>query len=583
LAPRQQRLRRIMLQRALSAPIEEPRMRAHVINVESLCTFLLRRRSIPSTRFTQYFLHAAVNTTQSVPRRRCTIIDFVRKGVAYKGCSTRPMGITMPAVDTMNELGKSDLYGRRRRRSLLEKRSIMAAAVAVMPVAAGAQVTTDIGRAPTLTAERYPEDWSYLEDPALQTGHWTEPFKYIPLSESGSAYLTTGVEVRSRYEGFENVNWGSAPDDSYIWHRVMPYADLHAGKVRFFAQPIISEISGADRAIRPVDETGADMLQAFVETEADISQHTSLRISAGRKLVSLGAGRIIDTRYGPNVPQAFDGVEATLTDQTRQVTALYLRPVDNAPGDFDDRTSRQKAVWGVYATQLSRESAANGVDVYYLGFRDRNAVFDQGAGGTVIHTFGSRIFGDTGVWYWNLEGALQRGTFAGHRVVAWGGGGEAGRRFLRTPLTPEVGLAADFISGDDDPDDPDLETLNPLFPRGKYFGTQSPVGPRNLIHIRTSLTVHPYKDVALSLSGAGYWRESTRDGIYAIPGILVRSGRDSDARSIGKQIELAVTWQATEEMNLSVSVSAFDAGQFIQDTGPARTTATAGAAANFRF
>ncbi|MGL4961369.1 MAG: alginate export family protein [Inquilinus sp.] len=200
---------------------------------------------------------------------------------------------------------------------------------------AQAQVGTDIGRAPTLTIERYPESWSYLADPAQRTGRWTEPFKYIPLSTDGSTYLTTGLEVRSRYEGYANVRWGEAPDDGYVWHRFMPYVDFHAGRLRLFAQPMLSEISGIRRAKRPVDTTGADMLQAFAEIEVDIVDHTSLRMSAGRKLISLGAGRFIDTRYGPNIPQAFDGFDMSLTGKAWQVTALYSRPVDNR---LDDST-----------------------------------------------------------------------------------------------------------------------------------------------------------------------------------------------------------------------------------------------------
>ena len=39
------------------------------------------------------------------------------------------------------------------------------------------QVRTDPERAPTLTIDRYSEDWSYLADPSKRTGHWTEPFK----------------------------------------------------------------------------------------------------------------------------------------------------------------------------------------------------------------------------------------------------------------------------------------------------------------------------------------------------------------------------------------------------------------------
>ena len=460
---------------------------------------------------------------------------------------------------------------------------ILAAAVATTTTIAQAQVGTDVERAPTLTIERYLEDWSYLADPSKRTGHWTEPFKYIALNERGSVYLTTGMEARSRYESYTNVDWGSAPNDSYIWHRFMPYADLHAGEVRLFAQPIFSEITGTSRPVRPVDTTGADMLQAFGEVEVSVGEGSSLRISAGRKLISLGAGRFIDTRYGPNVPRAFDGLDATITTQDRQVTALYARPVDNAPGDFDDRASHRQAVWGVYATQWLKEDRSIGVDAYYLGLRDREAVSDQGTGRELAHTFGARLFGRKGAWFWNFEGAVQAGTFKDHRVAAWGIGGEVGYRFLGMPLQPEVQITTDVISGDSDPDDAELGTFNPLFPRGKYFGSLSALGPRNLIHIRPSITVHPHKDVAVSLNWAAYWRQSTADGIYAISGNLVRSGRGSDARFIGNQVELSLAWQATAELNLSAFVSAFEPGLFIADTGPARTITLVGAMANVRF
>lgn len=460
---------------------------------------------------------------------------------------------------------------------------VLAATIAATTTFVRAQVGTDVERAPTLTNERYVEDWSYLADTSRRTGHWTEPFKYIPLDEHGLVYLTTGMEARSRYEGYTNVNWGSAPNDSYIWHRFMPYADFHAGKVRLFTQPIFSEITGTDRPVRPVDTTGADMLQAFGEIEMDVGDRTALRMSAGRKLMSLGAGRFIDTRYGPNVPQAFDGLDAVVTSADRQVTVLYARPIDNFPGDFDDRPSRQKSVWGAYATQWLRENRSIGVDVYYLGLLDRDAIFDQGRGRERAHTFGTRIFGDTGTWFWNVEGALQRGSFGTHRVAAWGIGGEFGYRFLQTWLQPEVRFMSDVISGDNNPDDPNLETFNPLFPRGKYFGALSPVGPRNLIQVRPSISVHPRRDVAVSLTGGAFWRQSAADGIYGVPGNLVRSGKGSDARFIGHQVELSVAWQATAELNLSASLSTFEPGRFISDTGPSQTSTLISLMANFRF
>lgn len=460
----------------------------------------------------------------------------------------------------------------------------MTATVAsALPLAASAQVSTNLDRAPTLTIDRYSEDWSGLADSAKRTGHWTEPFKYIPLSDDGTIYLTTGLEARSRYEGYENVDWGSAPDDDYVWHRLMPYADLHVGKVRFFAQPILSAISGTNRPKRPVDTTGTDMQQAFVDVDVALKGDASLRLSAGRKLVSLGSGRFIDRRYGTGVQLPFDGFEAIVTGKTRRVTGFYLQPVDTRQGDFNDRRSRSKAVWGVYVTQWLDAKQLYGIDAYYIGLRDRNAVFDQGAGRQVAHTFGTRVFGDNGTWYFNAEAAFQRGTFAGYRSKAWGAGAETGYRFRNVALRPEVALTADIVSGDGDPNDRKLGTLNALFPNGKYFGALSPIGPRNLIHLQPSTAVHPHKDIAISLTGVAYWRQSTHDGIYGLPGQLVRSGKGSDARFIGKQIELAVSWQATRQLNLTASLSAFDPGQFIRDTGPARTIKMVGAQTTFRF
>lgn len=456
-------------------------------------------------------------------------------------------------------------------------------AMLVSSVPSFAQVSTNLDRAPTLTIERYPEDWSHLANPAARTGDWAEPAKYLPLNDDGAIYLTTGIEARSRYESYQNVNWGAWPDDDYVWNRLMPYADLHVGKVRFFAMPILTDISGTDRAKSPADTTGVDMLQAFVDVEIALPDEASLRLSAGRKLVSLGSGRFIDRRYGTGVPLPFDGVEAVLTGRTRQVTGFYLQPVDTRAGDFNDRRSRSKEIWGLYATQWLGTNRSLGVDVYYIGLRDRNAIFDQGAGRQLAHTFGTRFFGDNGAFYWNAEGAYQRGTFAGHRSEAWGVGMEAGYRLRDAPLVPQFALTADAVSGDGNPDNGRLGALNALFPNGKYFGALSPIGPRNLLHLRPSATIHPHRNVAVSLTGVAYWRQSTRDGIYAIPGLLVRSGTGTDARFIGKQVELAASWQATPNLNLAGSLSAFDPGPFIRDTGPARTIRMAGAQTTFRF
>jgi hypothetical protein len=160
---------------------------------------------------------------------------------------------------------------------------------------------------------------------------------------------------------------------------------------------------------------------------------------------------------------------------------------------------------------------------------------------------------------------------------------EVGYRAEAIPLQPELRLAADIVSGDDDPDDPTLGTFNPMFPNGKFLGALTPVGPRNLIHVRPSAAIHPRDDMQVSLTAAAFWRQSTGDGVYSVPGFVLRTGSGSQARFIGKQTELAAAWQATRELNLSASASLFDPGSFIRDTGPARSIMMISTTANFRF
>ncbi|MCH3002838.1 hypothetical protein K3W91_15160, partial [Listeria monocytogenes] len=81
-----------------------------------------------------------------------------------------------------------------------------------------------------------------------------------------------------------------------------------------------------------------------------------------------------------------------------------VRPVATQTGNFNDRTESDRAAWGGYATRWFGAKRAAGIDLDYLGYRDRHAVADQGMGREIAHTFGTRFFGDTEKWYWNVEG-----------------------------------------------------------------------------------------------------------------------------------------------------------------------------------
>ena len=439
-----------------------------------------------------------------------------------------------------------------------------------VPASASAQ-EREAWQAPRLSITRYDEDWSDLADAEKRAHHWTGPLKHIPLGSD--SWVTTGIELRARSENYQNNLWGGAdaPDDSCLWLRALPYADLHVGRVRAFVQPILAYAIGISPSAGPIDQTQADLLQGF--GEIDLGPVT---LRAGRQMLSLGTERLVGTRYGPNVPLAFDGARADVTTGNAKISLLNMRPVQPGPGSFDDATSDGKALWGLYA-------ALPELDIYYLGYRNRFSRFGGEAGREVRHSIGVRSHGMREDWHWNVEGVAQFGRFEAQRIAAWTLGMEVGRSFQTLPFAPDATLRVNVVSGDSKPGDGKLGTFNALFPKGKYCGELSPVGPTNIVSVNPRISGTSGGGVSFSLAVMAYWRYSMADGVYDIPGNLIREASGSNARFIGKEGEATIAWQATPEWELSASLSAFAPGDFIQETGPAKTITMLGLESNFRF
>ena len=440
--------------------------------------------------------------------------------------------------------------------------------------------------APRITALRYDEDYSYLRDASLRIGAWWERFKYLPLNESGEIYLTLGAEARLRYEWIKNNNWGEepAPDDGYIWYRALPLADLHLGRhFRLFGQLVVAYADGKEPSVTPVDETGVDWLQGFLDVTVPVVPDASFTFRVGRQMLLYGSERLIGTRYGPNVPRSFDGFKGLARAGEWKVDAFYVRPVAVGLKSFDDETGYRQSLWAVYANRTLPLGEGSGVDGYYIGYQNKDAAFNQGPGDERRHTLGARLFGSASGWDWNLEAMYQFGDFAEGRISAWSVASDTGYTFANAPLRPRVGLKANIISGDNDPNDRDLQTFNPLFPKGKYFGELSLLGPYNLINLHPSIGVALGAGWALSVGSVFYWRQSTGDGIYDNGGNLIRGDLGSKARYIGTQVEVVLEYEYSRNLGFLVSYSQFRAGRYIKDTGPSKTVHFVGTELEFRF
>jgi Alginate export len=445
-----------------------------------------------------------------------------------------------------------------------------ASALRLMTVEAAAETP----ERPAFKPLRQDEDWSVLCDPALRAG-LIDRLKCVPLAADGSAWLSLGGEIRERYEYTHNPLWGEDPqdDNGVFLQRYILQGDLRAGpNLRLFGQLYSALAAGRAGPTSPVDENQLDVQQAFVELSAPLPEDSSGMLRAGRQELRYGSGRLVDVREGPNVRRKFDGGLGRLTMDNWRLDLIAARPADDEPGFFDDGTNGSQALWGSYVTGRSPGWLPFGssIDLYYLGYRNDDSTYEQGTDPETRHTAGVRLWGEQAGWDWNWELVGQAGEFGHGDIRAGSAASDTGYTWDEMPLTPRLGLSANIASGDDDPDDPDLETFNPLYPRGSYFSEVALLGPRNFYNLHPFLTVNPSDRVSITTDVDFFWRLQTEDGIYSPSGQLLRSGAGSDAHYVGTEISLNAGWQVTERLAVTGVYAHFFPGRFVEETGPSK-------------
>jgi hypothetical protein len=421
---------------------------------------------------------------------------------------------------------------------------------------------------------REDEDWSFLKDPKLREDLW-DPLKYIPLRRSvDDWYMTMGGEAREIWEQIGNDNWGQSPYwNGYLNERYMSYFDLHYGRhLRTFAELKSGLNSFRRGGPRPIDEKKLDFQAAFLEVATSWGRN-AIHLRVGRQELEYGSGRLIDVREGPNVRLSFDGFMVKSKIASWQADGFAMRPDEDNSGFFDNSANHTVGFWGIYATRpIPRQLS---LDLYYLGLDRKDAAFQRGTAHELRHSFGARvsrpIATDKPGWDFDDEALWQFGTFGSANIEAWTIATETGYRIPNILLKPRFSAKADISSGDHRSTD-SLGTFNPLFPKGNYFGVLATTGPGpiNFIDVHPHVETALPHDVSLSVDWIVQWRQSLADGVYAVPGFLIRAGNDSQARFVGHRPGTEIRWQANRHAWFQADYGVFYAGKFLKEAQPGR-------------
>jgi len=417
---------------------------------------------------------------------------------------------------------------------------------------------------------RYDEDYSVLKDDSL-ANYYTQT-KYIPLNKNGNTFLSFGGDVRQQYFYIKNEDWGAAPEDKdgYIFSRLLAHADFHAGKYfRSYVELQSSLANGKEYPNSPIDENQLDLHQAFVDVALPFGKQEQLVLRAGRQEFMYGTQRLVSVKEGANNRLAFDAVKLMYQGSRFKVDAFVSHPVRPRQGIFDDGFNKHSKFWGGYAV-VNKVPVLQNVDLYYLGLWKSKSVFDDGIGKELRHSVGTRIWNNSVPWQYNFEALYQWGKFGAKKISAWTISSNTTYTIQSLKCSPEINFKAELISGDHNYDDEKLQTFNPLYPRGGYFGLANLIGPLNLIDIHPSFTIDLTKTFLYEVDYDAFWRFSQNDGLYGQSILLVYSGRSSEQKFIGDQLSTYLIYNPSQFFSLQAEFTWFKAGPYLKDVGPGK-------------
>ena len=446
-------------------------------------------------------------------------------------------------------------------------RSIALASIALL---LSGTATAEVEQPPPIEKLRFDEDYSYLRD-MLPASHWPDCWKYIPMGNSNDGYLSLGGEIRQRYEYTNNPTFGQDPQDSdRVWfQRYSLFGDLHLnGYLRFFGQLTSALETGRADGPSPVDEDELEWQNAFLDLTSNEWNGRTATARLGRQEIVFGSGRIVDVREGPNVRRTFDGGRGYMIDDRWRVDVVAARPREDRRGIFDDKTNDSQGLWGIYSVLQKPFPYAGNLDLYYLGYENEDSTYVQGTAHEDRHSLGARYWGEKSNWSWNWEALYQFGNFGSGDISAWTLATETAYQWSDVHWQPTLKLSVNIASGDDNPVDPDLETFNPIYPRGNYFSEAAVFGPRNFYNFHTFVYLQPTAAFALTADLNFFWRLKTEDGLYSPSGQIIRGPDGSDAHFAATALSLTAEYTFCRGLVFTAINTFGKPESFLRETGP---------------
>jgi hypothetical protein len=430
---------------------------------------------------------------------------------------------------------------------------------------------------------RYNDNFEFLKnDSIVKKGH--QKLKMIPLSNS--ALLSIGGDVREQLIRADNQNFGDVPPTSQanttqLWHRIMVHGDLRLGNsVRLFTQLNSTLRLFSPNPLIEIDENQLGLHQMFL----DFNVTDPLSIRLGRQELSYGNNRILTFREGPNNRFAFDAAVIKWQNPTLRVDVIAATPVFQKPKIGDDESFKE-LITGVYATKTIVPKKLM-LDFHTLYFKSNRIKYNLVAGDEKRVSMGARLFSRNPKFNYELEATYQTGRFNALNINAFSIAYDV-KYVLESKTKLTLGLAGNYISGDKNKGDTELNSYNLLYSKPS-FGLAAPLGASNIVNINPYIQWSPMPKLQL-LTGIYFLsRASNQDGIYTPNMIQTRPNRPevlfaTTTQNIGNQYVFEASYTLNNQWAFFLDTAYFTAGDFPKATGKGQPIGFYALKTSFKF
>lgn len=470
----------------------------------------------------------------------------------------------------------------------------------VLTLASTASAWADDSR-PAYSILPYEEDWSVLApNKHLRSTHTYDRLKYVPLTQSGSTWLSFGAEERVRVENWNDILFAGPEknDDTFVLNRLRMHADLHVGPYMRLYVGGKSGVRGAQDlapSTRRQDKDTVDLQNAFTDLTLPLAdmfgENSRLTLRVGRQEMIRGSERFIGLRDFAQVRQNFDGATAMLSAGNWRVTGFGLRVVDVEATSFNDfhLADSDNGFFGIYSEGFVPRVLSDaigfgpmGLDLFGLR-RDQDKTFNETGGAEDRYALGGRMHGTFPIstFSYEIEGAYELGTV--DRSGQQGGDADINASMYvielqykpKKPTALAIGpvdltqfqLAFDYSSGDESPGG-DVGTFDPLFQtRHRHLGYQDFIGRFNIMDFRPRIDFGIGDRTSLSVVQHVFWRTETEDALYNVAGGVIADGGVGTDKFVGSELDLTLKYRIDRHLVFQPGYSRFFTGSFLNNSG----------------